>query len=104
MPEQPTPLIIRLYDAEGEHTEFSQMIIPWGIMKMAISISENMNTEKPTAADIDSLAGLVVAVFGNRFSVEDLNRGAEVGEMLAVINNIVARAANLMMSNPTRPG
>jgi len=104
MANQPTPLSIKLYDADNEPREYNQMIIPWGIMKMAISISEDMNPEKPTAADIDALAGLVVAVFGNRFSIEDLNKGAEVSEMLAVINNIVARAANLMKSNPTRPG
>lgn len=104
MTDQPTPLTIRLYDAEGKYVEFNQMIIPWGIMKMAIAISENMNPEKPTAADIDALAGLVVAVFGNRFTLEELDKGAEVNEMLAVINNIVARATNLMQSNPTRPG
>ncbi len=105
MPQsQPTPLTIRLYDPEGEHVEFSQMIIPWGIMKMAIAISENMDPDKPTAADIDALAGLVVAVFGNRFTLEELDRGAEVSEMMTVINNIVARANNLLKSNPTRPG
>lgn len=103
MTDQPTPLTIRLYDADGEYTEYTQMIIPWGIMKMAIAISENMNTEKPTAADIDALAGLVVAVFGNRFTVEELDKGAEVSEMMAVINNIVARASNLIKSNPTKP-
>lgn len=104
MNEQPTPLKIRLYDPEGEYKEFTQMIIPWGIMKMAVAISENMNLDKPTAADIDALAGLVVAVFGNRFSVQELDQGAELNEMMAVINGIVARANNLLKSNPTRPG
>lgn len=105
MPQnQATPLTIRLYDAENEPQEFSQTIIPWGIMKMAIAISENMNQEQPTAADIDALAGLVVAVFGNRFSTADLDRGADITEMMAVINAIVARATNLMPGNPTLPG
>lgn len=104
MNEQPTPLKIRLYNPEGEYVEFAQMIIPWGIMKMAVAISENMNPDKPTAADIDALAGLVVAVFGNRFSVQELDQGAELNEMMAVINGIVARANNLLKSNPTRPG
>jgi len=50
---------------------------------------------------MDAIAGLIVDVFGNQFSVQDLDNGADVGEMLAVLQGIVARASALVKANPT---
>jgi len=51
---------------------------------------------------VDQIAGLVVEVFSDQFTLEDLDNGADVGEMLAVIQNIVARANGVSL-NPTPP-
>ena len=101
---QPTPMVIRLYDPKGEFQEFTQMIVPWGLLKMAVKISTNLDPEHITESDIDAMAGLVCAVFGNRFSIEDLNNGAEISEMMTVINTIVAKANTGIKGNPTLPG
>lgn len=103
MAETTNPMTIRLYDPEGEYREFTQMIVPWGIFKIAVRISESLDPEKLTDKDIDALAGLVVTAFGNRFSIEDLNNGATIEEMMTVINMIVARAQSGIESNPLRP-
>ena len=49
------------------------------------------------------VTGLVVEAFGNKFSIQDLKDGADIGEMMAVLNVIVNKAA-VGMPNPTIPG
>jgi hypothetical protein len=46
---------------------------------------------------------VVVAVFGDQFTVEELNEQADIPEMVAVLNQIVA-TASAGIANPTPPG
>ena len=52
---------------------------------------------------MEELTGLVVAVFGDKFSIEELNEGADVSEMVAVLQQIVS-TANGVTADPTPPG
>jgi hypothetical protein len=98
-----SPITLTLYDAQDEKVgEFTRTIIPWGILKRAVRLSKTMNKEDPSEEDMDALAGLVVEIFGNQFSVEDLDNGADVSEMVAVLTAIMSKA-NAVMPNPTRP-
>jgi len=45
-----------------------------------------------------------VDFYGGQFTIEQLRAGADLGEMIAVIEGIAARVAELMPANPTRPG
>lgn len=101
-----TPMVIRLYDANDEYQEFTRNFVPWKLLKLAIKLYQGMKdfdgiTDMPEEM-IDSLAALVVEVFGNQFSIEDLNEKADVTEMITVINQIVAKASGGV--NPTNPG
>lgn len=94
---------ITLYGPNDEPIgTFTRSFVPWKLLKQAIRLSaklgdgQNLNEEA-----IDDLAGLVVEVFGNRFTVEQLNEGADVGEMMTVLTAIVGKAAP---ANPTPPG
>ena len=51
---------------------------------------------------MDQLAGLVVEVFGNQFSVEDVNGRTDIGEMMLALNQIIARAAVLSQKRRLR--
>lgn len=97
------PIQITLYgpDDEVEQT-FSRSMIPWGILKKAIALSRAIGDgQNVTEEHIDLIASFVCEVFGDKFTVEALNEGADVGEMLAVIQGIVARASGLVNANPT---
>ena len=97
-----TPITITLYGANDEEKQtFSRTVIPWGILKKAISLTKSINAEAVGSQDIDGIAGLVVEAFGNQFSIQDLDAGADVGEMISVLQNIVARASVLVQANPT---
>lgn len=99
------PMKITIYSKiEGEEPKsFSQMFVPWKLLKVAMKLVKHLDADNMTDADIDELAGLVCETFGNRFSVEDLNTGADMGEMMGVLNAIISKAAGAM-ANPTQPG
>ena len=59
--------------------------------------------EDPENADpavIDSLADFVVAFFGNKFTREELMDGAEMGEVMTIIAQIVSK---IKSPNPNPP-
>lgn len=99
----PTPMVIRLYDNEDNFKEYTRSFVPWKLMKLAVTIAKNLNVENMGEKDVDALAAMVVEVFGNQFSIEDLNEGADMSEMIAVLNTIVSKAKG-SNSNPTKPG
>jgi hypothetical protein len=105
MPKEGTPIQITLYGNEDEvKGNYSRSIIPWGIMKRAIKLAKSFDQNDLKEEDIDTLAGLVVDAFGNQFSIEDLNNGADLGEMVTILNTIVAKAGGLLPANPIHPG
>lgn len=100
-----TPLVITLYDPETneEKATFSRAFVPYKLLKAAIRLSKAIKPEDLNEDDADALASLVVEVFGNKFSVEDLNECSDITEMVTVLNMIMAKARGLM-PNPTPPG
>ena len=102
----PTPMRITLYDPETneERETYTRMFVPWKLLKAAVRLSKNLNINDITEEDADALAGLVVEAFGNKFSIEDLNEGSDISEMLTVMNQIIGKARGSMAGNPTLPG
>lgn len=98
---QQTPIKITLYEGDEEKKTYTCLIIPWGVLKKAIALTKNLNAENIGTEEIDAVAELVVIAFGKQFTVADLDAGADVGEMLAVLQSIVARASGLATTNPT---
>jgi hypothetical protein len=98
-----TPITITIYDAHDEPKPYSRTVIPWGVLKKAIALTKTIEKEHVTEQDMDAIAGLIVDAFGNQFAIEDLDKGADIGDMLAVLQSIVARASALVQANPTLP-
>jgi hypothetical protein len=96
------PIRLTLYNPETDEVirEYTRSFIPWELLKRALRLQKVLNTDEINESDLDELAGLVVAVFGDQFTVEQLNNGADMGEMLAVINAIVSRASQLIQGSP----
>jgi len=102
-----TPLKITLYDPESNEVrkEFSRSFIPWRILKKAIQLSKtlaNLDQKDITENDVDAIAGLVVDVFGDKFTVEELNQGADLAEMMAVLQAIIAKAEGMVPNPPPK--
>lgn len=85
---------ITLYDPETNEVrkEFTRLFVPWKLLKAAIRLSKTLDLNNITEEMMDDLAGLVVEIFGNQFSIADLNDGADVGEMITVLNQVMAKA------------
>lgn len=97
-------MVIHFYGKNDELLKtFSRSFVPWKLLKKAVGISALLNMENMTEEDVDVISGLVVAVFGDQFSVDELNECADVGEMVAVLNTIITRASG-GMGNPIQPG
>ncbi len=97
-----TPIIITLYGPDSEPgKEYSRSIVPWGVLKKAIALTKSIDQKNVTEADMDAIAGLVVEVFGGQFTLQELDQGADIGELLSILQSIVARAGTLVRANPT---
>ena len=97
---------ITLYDPATDEIKgtYTRVFVPWKLLKAAIKLAKDLDTKNMTEETVDALTGLVVEVFGNKFSAAELNEGADVSEMLAVLNTIVARAGGAVQVNPPPPG
>lgn len=89
-----TPIELTLYDPETNEAKktYTRSFIPWAILKRAISMKTMLSSGELTEQDVDELASLVVAVFGDQFSLDEISKGADIGEMISVIKAVITRA------------
>ena len=99
------PIEITLYDEnDAIKAKYTRSKLPWGIPKKAVQLSKSLgDVENISESDIDAIAGMVVEIFGDQFTVEDLDKSSDVSEMMTVIQSIVTRAGVLVQANPTLP-
>lgn len=95
-----------LYDEDSEpKATYRQSFVPFRLLKEAVKLQEYVgelqNPQKTKPETIDNLADFVVAFFGDKFSREDLMDGAELSEVMTVINQIVTKING--DANPTLP-
>ncbi len=90
----PRPIELTLYDPETNEIKktYTRSFVPWALLKRAIRMMKSIDTEEMKEEDMDELASLVVACFGDQFSVDEVNKGADAGEMVTVLQEIVSRA------------
>jgi len=89
-----TPLQITLYDAKTDEIKatYSRVFVPWMVLKYAVHLAKDLDASNMTEEQLDQLGGLIVTAFGEKFSIQDLNEGADIGEMMTVLNQIIAKA------------
>lgn len=92
------PIKLTLYDPQTDEvkSEYTRMFVPWKILKASVRLTKGMNKEEPTEEDLDQMAALIVEVFGNKFTVNELNEGADVGEMMSVLKAVISHASGGM--------
>jgi len=100
----PVAIKLTLYDPKTNEVihEHTQLFVPWKLLKKAIQVEKEIdNLDDMSDETVDAVAALVVETFGNKFTVDELDNGADLGEMFSVVNQIIAVAKN---ANPTHPG
>lgn len=95
-------LKITLYDPETNEIvkECSRAFIPWKVLKRAIRLMKNFKPEDISEEDADELAALVVDAFGGQFTLDELNNGADLSEMMTVLTGIMASAQGISPNPP----
>lgn len=102
----PSPIVLHVYDPQTQEVEHTYSInfIPWKILKQAIRLNKSLaskNAEQYEESDLDEISSLVISACGNGLTVEKLDAGCDVTEMMTVIQAIVSRARGIM--DPTLP-
>jgi hypothetical protein len=102
----PSPIILNLYDPQTQEIQKTYTInfIPWKMLKKAIRLQKTLGSKKIEdyeESDIDEISNFVIAVCGDGLTVEKLDDGSDVTEMMSVIQSIVSRARGIM--DPTLP-
>ncbi len=95
-------IALNLYGADDKPiATHVRLFVPWKLLKIAVRLMKHLDQDHLTEADVDSIADLVVEVFGNKFTVKDIDDGADISEMMMAINAIISKATG--PSNPTFP-
>jgi len=103
----PDPIQITFYNPDDSvKAEYSKLRIPLGLVDIALDMSENQEP-KSDRETWTAIKSFIVEVFGEQFTLDELNKGADLGDIISVFNMIVAKIGNVLKSfnpNPTRPG
>lgn len=102
-----TPIQFTLYGDDDEVIKtYSRARVPVMFAERAIELSKSLEDNTIGPEQLITLYQLIVDFYGDQFTPEDLHKGANLGELLAVLEAISTRAVELMpmRSNPTPPG
>lgn len=100
----PVHFSINIYDKDENPTEYSRVFVPVKVLRRAIPLAkrlEGMTTNDFTDQDVDDLEAFVVDAFGDKFTKDQMDEGADIMEMMACLNQIMAMANG--SANPTLP-
>jgi len=96
-----TPIQFTLYGDDDEILEtYSRARVPVVFVERAIELAGKLEGDSMGQEQLMALYQIVVDFYGQKFTLEDLRSGADLGELISVIQEIATRAAELM---PTRP-
>lgn len=101
-------LVITLYDPETNEAvkEFTRTFVPWKLLKRAVKLSKNLEKLDIANLDesiVDELGALVVDAFGSQFTMDQLENGADIGEMMNVLVAIIASTGGNVPNPPPHP-
>lgn len=101
MAKSGTPVKLTIYDADDEPVkELSRLVIPWGILKRAVRMVEHLDLEHVKEEDIDAISALIVEVFGGKVTIEELDAGADLDDMIACLEQVISKARGMVPNAP----
>ncbi len=99
------PIEITLYDPETNEPikTFVRSYVPWAVLKQALRLQKSITKGEVSDELMDELAGLVVAAFGDQFSLEQATNGMDSTEMMVAMEAIIGRATQFLGNGPANP-
>jgi hypothetical protein len=99
------PVELELYGTGDEVIKrLHRLIVPWGILKKAAALNKRIgkaSEDEIAEEDVDEIANLIIQIFGEeKVSLDELDKYADVGDMISVIKSIAARAQGLIPNAP----
>jgi len=99
-----TPITLTLYDADDNVIKtLVRNDVPWGLLKKAVRLMKGIDINNLTEENLDGIAGLVSIVFGDKVTIEELDKFAYTSDMISTITQIMHKT-NDLMPNPPIPG
>lgn len=99
------PILIRFTDAQGKVTQtFSAVSVKTGMFDRIFDIADQADTlkegdVKKAREFFRDVKALIVAIFGNQFTYDELNDSVEQGELMKVFNDICSLVKSPMAKN-----
>jgi len=90
------PVQITLYDKDDEPIQtYSVSVIRWGLLKQAIKLSKQINIKDSEIEEgaMDAISGFICRLFGDKFTPQQLDDGADISEIMAAFRAVINRAA-----------
>jgi hypothetical protein len=101
------PIKITFYNPDDSiKAEYSKLRIPLGLVDIVLDMAENQEP-KSDRQTWEVIKSFIVEVFGEQFTLDELNKGADLGDILSVFNMVLTKINNVSRSfnpNPIRPG
>ena len=101
-----TPIQFTLYGDDDEiKATYSRKRVPLTFVEQAMELSGMLEGDNLGKEQLTALYQIIVDFYGEKFSVEEVRKGADLGELISVIEAITERASSLMpnKANPTPP-
>ncbi len=94
-----TPIELTLYDDNDEIIGiYRRARIPMTFAERAMDLSVQLTDDKGPD-QLKAMYQLIVEFFGEKFTVEDLRKGADLLELITVVEAISVRAGGLLPAN-----
>jgi hypothetical protein len=95
------PIQFTLYGDDDEvKAVYSRKRVPLTFVEQAIELAGTLEGDNLGQEQLNALYQIVVDFYGEKFSVEEVRKGADLGEMISVIEAITSRASELMPNKP----
>lgn len=91
------PIEITLYDENDEViATYSKSVVRWGTLKQAIKLAKGLEKSEGFGdGDFDAISSFVCRLFDDKFTISELENGADVSEVMSCFRAVVRRA-NIM--------
>jgi hypothetical protein len=102
----PDPIKITFYNPDDSvKAEYSKLRIPLGLVDIALDLAESKE-QKSDQETWDAIKAFIVEVFGGQFTLDELNKGADLVDVMSVFAMVVAKVnhvSRFFNPNPLRP-
>lgn len=88
------PIELTLYDENDAPVKtYSKSVVRWGVLKKAIKLANEIGSSSDVDGEtFDNISNFVCFLFDNQFTRDELENGADVGEIMTCFRAVVHRA------------